>query len=183
MEYFISDLHLGHKNCIRFDKRPFETVEEMDETIIKNINKTVKKNDYLYILGDFTMLSGQDKKVAEYLDSINCKNLILIIGNHDRAIKVPKIRSKFIEVTDYKRINTNGNTLILSHYPIAVWDRKHNGSYHFYGHVHTNLDENGEVVHKMLNTDEFAKAFNVGCMMPYMDYTPRTFSEIIQAQK
>ena len=40
--YFISDLHLGHANCIRFDKRPWETVEEMDMEIIRRWNRKVR---------------------------------------------------------------------------------------------------------------------------------------------
>ena len=40
--YFISDLHLGHANCIRFDKRPGETVEEMDMEIIRRWNRKVR---------------------------------------------------------------------------------------------------------------------------------------------
>ena len=30
---------------------------------------------------------------------------------------------------------------------------------------------------------EELRMYNVGCMMPYMDYQPRTFEEIIQTSK
>ena len=50
MNYFISDLHFGHKNCLSFDNRPFKSIEENDETIIKNWNNTVKIDDDVTIL-------------------------------------------------------------------------------------------------------------------------------------
>lgn len=52
MNYFISDLHFGHKNCLAFDNRPFKSIEENDETIIKNWNNTVGIDDDVYLLGD-----------------------------------------------------------------------------------------------------------------------------------
>lgn len=54
MNYFISDLHFGHKNCLSFDNRPFKSIEENDETIIKNWNNTVKIDDDIYLLGDIS---------------------------------------------------------------------------------------------------------------------------------
>ena len=52
MIWFTSDLHLGHRSVIGMCERPFETVEDMNESIIKNFNSCVKKNDIVYILGD-----------------------------------------------------------------------------------------------------------------------------------
>ena len=53
MNRYISDLHLGHANVIKFDNRPFKNLEEMHERIITNWNKVTNKNDTVYILGDF----------------------------------------------------------------------------------------------------------------------------------
>ena len=36
MNYFISDLHFGHKNCLAYDNRPFQDIEEHDKAIIEN---------------------------------------------------------------------------------------------------------------------------------------------------
>ena len=48
--YFISDLHLGHANCIRFDNRPWESSEEMDTEIIRRWNRKVRKEDHVYVI-------------------------------------------------------------------------------------------------------------------------------------
>ena len=53
MNYYISDLHIGHANVIRFDKRPFADLNEMHRAIIDNWNSRVKTDDTVYILGDF----------------------------------------------------------------------------------------------------------------------------------
>ena len=53
MIYYIADTHFGHKNVIRFDQRPFFDVEEMEESITMLWNAVVRKNDTVYILGDF----------------------------------------------------------------------------------------------------------------------------------
>ena len=51
--FIIADAHLFHKNIINYCGRPFENVEEMNNTIIKNWNRVVGKHDIVYVLGDF----------------------------------------------------------------------------------------------------------------------------------
>ena len=65
MNYFTSDLHLGHRNIIRLCNRPFATIEEMDETLIRNWNAKVTNGDTVYILGD--LLFRNEKPAEEYL--------------------------------------------------------------------------------------------------------------------
>ena len=50
---YIADTHFGHKNIIRFDSRPFATVDEMEEEMVKRWNIAVEPSDTVYILGDF----------------------------------------------------------------------------------------------------------------------------------
>ena len=52
MVFFTADLHIGHANIIKLNKRPFKTIEEMDNALIDNWNAKVTPNDTVYILGD-----------------------------------------------------------------------------------------------------------------------------------
>lgn len=80
MKYYTSDIHFGHNKIINFEKRPFKSVEEMDNTIINNWNNKIKPTDEVYILGDFTFYKGE--KTNEILRQLNGSKY-LIIGNHD----------------------------------------------------------------------------------------------------
>lgn len=48
--FFTSDFHFGHKNIIRYDNRPFLSVEEMDAEIVRRWNAKVSPDDIVYIL-------------------------------------------------------------------------------------------------------------------------------------
>ena len=69
MKFYTSDLYFNHGNIIRYENRPFDTVEEMNETLIRNWNRKVKKGDEVYILGDFTFSDG--KTANELLKRLN----------------------------------------------------------------------------------------------------------------
>lgn len=64
MNYYISDLHLLHKNCIGFDERPFADLEEMHEAILANWNRKVTNSDTVYILGDATLYGKKEDAIA-----------------------------------------------------------------------------------------------------------------------
>lgn len=79
--FFTSDLHFFHNNVIEFCKRPYGSVEHMNEELIKNWNTVVGERDHIYILGDISF--GKDAQTQEVLDRLKgIKHLI--VGNHDR---------------------------------------------------------------------------------------------------
>lgn len=172
--FYISDLHFGHNNIIRYDNRPFKTVHEMEDVLTKNWNERVRPQDTVYILGDVSWIrNGADNRAI--LNSLNGKK-ILIIGNHDQTV-LRECKDCFEQIKEYARINDDGQTVILFHYPIAFWDCQHFGSVHLYGHVHNshqwNMYESWMAEGRALQALPM-KAYNVGVMMNYMDYGPRT---------
>lgn len=55
MNFYISDLYIGHKNVLNFDNRPFQTIEEHDSSIVRNWCNKVTNKDTVYILGDISL--------------------------------------------------------------------------------------------------------------------------------
>lgn len=182
MNYYISDWHYDHNNCIRFDNRPYNNVHEMNEDLIRRWNSVVKDDDTVYILGD--MFWCNVSKALSVLDQLKGKK-ILVKGNHD-ICHDNKFKSKFIKIVDYLEIEDNGRKVVLCHYPIPCYKNHFYGWYHLYGHVHESFEWNmmKSVKREMKELyDKPCEMFNVGCMLPYMNYTPRTLDEIIEANK
>ena len=166
MFYFTSDLHFGHKNIIKYCNRPFETVEEMNETIIKNFNKTVKAGDTCYILGDIMMYDTEEtQKCLNRLHG----HIYLVRGNHDNMIKDNDLR--FGWVKEYFTFRYNKEKFILCHYPFVTWNGSEHGSYDLHGHQHNNL------VYNMQQRFTGLRRFDVG--VDANNFTPVSVEEII----
>ena len=180
MNFYISDTHFGHGNILHFDNRPFNSVEEMEEVMVKRWNAVVGKGDTVYILGDFCW-----KKEPEWIRILNRLNggKVLIVGNHDLHGSAT-LRKMFQDIKEYKEISDNGRKVVLCHYPIPCFKNHFYGWFHLYGHVHNTfeydlMEETRRVLVKTHGA--MSQMYNVGCMLPYMDYTPRTLDEILEA--
>lgn len=182
MTYYIADLHFGHKNCLAYDNRPFVSVEKHDECLISNWNEAVGINDDVWILGDISWYGPM--KTVEILNRLNgIKHLV--IGNHDhKLLRNKDVRACFAEIVDYKEIEFDDhNGIVLSHYPIPCFNKHYYGWIHLYGHVHTsfewNMMENIRYQMKELY-DKPCRMYNVGCMIPGMNFKPHTLKEILE---
>jgi len=80
--YFIGDTHFDHKNIIRYCRRPFSSITEMNKTIKNNWNGTVRDNDTVYFLGDWAF--GERHKPAKYWERQLKGIIVSIRGSHDR---------------------------------------------------------------------------------------------------
>lgn len=52
MIFFAADFHLSHKNILKYCNRPFKNIEDMNKTILQNIEESIRPKDILYFLGD-----------------------------------------------------------------------------------------------------------------------------------
>ena len=179
--HFTSDYHVGHANVIKFDKRPFSSVEEMNQELIKRWNSVVSDDDTVFYLGDL-FYRCRFEMVKEFVDSLNGK-IHFIMGNHDRYRDIKKL-DRFekihgndtslggatIQIKD-KDANRGYQDIILCHYAILSWNKGHYGSWHLHGHSHQSL---------MMNPDMAwfyeRKVLDMGCNG--WDYTPVSYQTI-----
>jgi len=139
MIYFSSDFHINHINICgptlsSWSKgyRDFDSINEMNDTIINNVNSVVGSNDELYFLGDFAF--GDRTKIPEIRDRINCNKIYFLIGNHDHNIH--KYSNCFQWVRHYHEFFHYGTLITMMHYPIASWNGIGKGAINLHGHCH-----------------------------------------------
>lgn len=133
MIYFISDTHFGHKNILKLCNRPFESIEEMDETIIKNWNDRVDGSDTVYIIGDMFFRSNNAEKILQRLKG----KKRLIIGNHDGSWMTKFDATKyFASIDNYLEVSIDNHLVVMCHYPLLTWKHQKK-SYMIHGHIHS----------------------------------------------
>ena len=180
--FFTADLHIGYYNTIKFDNRPFASVEEMDAEIIRRWNNKVGPEDTVYILGDFIWKDRANDAPA-ILKQLNGQKY-LIRGNHDQFTRNPAARSCLAGIRDYEDIPVtlkDGTTrrCILSHYFIPMYNGHRRDAIHLHGHSHVGDEAMVEIaVAETLNEQGYRnEIYNVGCM--YWNYEPVTLDEIL----
>lgn len=133
MHWVTADTHFGWESIIDYSERPFRNAAHMDEFILDRINTLVKKRgDTLWILGDFA--KNDVAHFTKYRRAIQCKDVRLIEGNHDRHGE--NYRKLFTEFCWGKVIKACGARWTLCHYPIEAWPK---GTYMLHGHTHGHM--------------------------------------------
>jgi len=147
MIFFTADTHFLHKNICEYSNRPFDSIEEMTETIVNRWNAVVAPGDTVFHLGDFAISYGKkhEKPIDDLLSRLN-GNKWLIYGNHDR--EEVKKNSRWVKVLGYHelKVDLGGDhktKIVLSHYAMRTWNQSHRGSFMLHGHSHGNLEDIG----------------------------------------
>lgn len=197
MNFYISDLHFccrsqTNEGAVNYDGRPYDTVEEMNSDLLRRWNARVTNADTVYILGDLAFRGKPDTWLALVAQLKGRK--VLVKGNHDDLTDL-RYQQLFTEICDYRALTDcfggRAYKLVLCHYPILMWNGQHKGAILLYGHTHNSAEETffQKCLAKMNASEELSlrrhggqeiRAYNVGCMMQYMGYAPRTLKEIME---
>lgn len=169
--FFTGDLHLGHKNLLTREPRPFKTISEQDEVIIANWNQVVPyQGGKVFILGDFFWYGP--RKALQILERLHGRKH-LILGNHDKTCKKKEMRPYFASVSPLLEVyfqvppENKKQLIVMCHYSMRVWNKRHWGSWHLFGHSHGKLPPLG-------------KSFDVGVSAEGNNYTPISLSEVVR---
>lgn len=160
MEYwFTADTHFNHRGILKSSDgwgwRDFPSVDAMNDHLVLCWNSRVKRNDFVYLLGDFGW--NDCENLASQLNG----QKFLIEGSHDAEGK--RLRRYFVQVTPMKTVKVEGQVMVLTHCAMRVWERSHYGSWNLYGHSHGRLPQ-------------LANAMDVG--VDTHNYYPYSFQEV-----
>lgn len=128
-----ADDHFNHENILVYEKeaRPFVSIDEMHQALIKGWNDAVGKDDYVLHLGDFGF--GSFDEISRLLSLLHGTKALLR-GNHDLSRGAGSwVRAGFVRV--HKLEIWFGNC-VFSHYPISSLQP---GITNYHGHMHSKI--------------------------------------------
>lgn len=127
--YFISDLHLGHKNIMNFGQRNHADLDEMHIALMEAWNNKVRKmSDIVWVLGDVAM----DMQSLKWLDMFNGTKR-LVLGNHD-TFDYGTYYRHFDKVYHFHK---GYKGMVLTHIPIHPNELDYRRwKWNIHGHIH-----------------------------------------------
>lgn len=164
MIFYTADLHFHYKPFL--PGRPFASVEEMDEAIIRLWNETVADRDTVYVVGDVGYNGGYVP--GDALGRLQGRKH-LIRGNHDTGFEnAPKLFDYFETVTDFNEIDDGETHILLCHYPILYRKR----GYMIHGHLHQARGPEYDILRQM------PRMLNAGVDVNF--YRPVTLAQLVE---
>ena len=148
--------------------RGFKNVKEHDLTIVNNWNIKSMNNTVGFLLGDNIFGHNAHDRLIDFFRSISFKRIYIMPGNHNSGWKqifeniegniyYPEDGKEVIFTPNYIEAIICGQEVVMSHYPLASWNRQSKGSIMIHSHTHANLYKNelGKLLYK-------AKIIDVG---------------------
>ncbi len=164
MIFYTADLHFHYKPFL--PGRPFASVEEMDEAMIRLWNETVTDEDTVYVVGDVGYNGGYVP--GDALGRLQGRKH-LIRGNHDTGFEnAPKLFDYFETVTDFNEIDDGETHILLCHYPILYRKR----GYMIHGHLHQARGPEYDILRQM------PRMLNAGVDVNF--YRPVTLAQLVE---
>lgn len=133
--FFTSDTHFGDPRALRFDHRPFPTLDAHDAALIARWNARVSPGDTVWHLGDFA-LGPTPARAAEILAALAGEKH-LVVGNNDDAATLALTGWRSLQA--YAEITVEGRGLVLCHYAFRTWNGMGRGVLNLHGHSHGKL--------------------------------------------
>lgn len=132
MIYFIADAHFGHENILKMCRRPFDSIDAMNDALIAAWNQRVAGSDHVYILGDLFYRCPDPESILRQLKG----RKHLIIGNHDSSwMNKVDLNRYFVSADNFLEITDGTRAITLCHYPLLTWKHKLR-TYMVHGHIH-----------------------------------------------
>lgn len=126
--FFTSDTHFDCPSVLKYRYRPFSSVREMNEEMVRQWNLMIAPNDTVYHLGDVAVTN---EALEEYLPRLN-GNKHLIMGNHDVNKDKNILKEYFTISTVPMHIRIDDMDIWICHYPL----QRHEKYYTVCGHIH-----------------------------------------------
>ncbi len=170
-EWFYSDPHFGHSRIIEMCGRPFSSVEQMNEELVRRYNERVEPGDPVLWLGDCFFMGFEESK-GIFLKMHGPK--FLIRGNHDRSDR-RMAEMGFDWVSDEIVMDFAGVPVRANHYPYRnsshkddrpqdKWPRKREGEILLHGHTHGRMKRLGPMIHCGVDAWDYAPVSRSGVL-------------------
>jgi len=164
--YFSADYHFNHVNVLKYDNRPFKTIEEHNIGIIYNHNQMVNKEDVCIVVGDVYFRGGREGGKTHYYEFLKQMNgrITIIRGNHDSK------SNKIIDPIQSASMYVSGLKIFCVHDPI---NSKVEYDLNLVAHVH-----NAWKMAELHEKNKVSLLINVG--VTQWNYRPVAFTKLFE---
>ncbi len=128
--YVTSDTWFGREQILQIANRKYNSIEEMNKSLIKEWNKTVGKNDIVFHLGNFAWDPHTAEQVLKKLNG----TIYFLMGTADDALNDVHEQFKNVVIIEDQIVHLPLHDTVISHYPLRDWGGKESGTLHVHGH-------------------------------------------------